>query len=218
RPRRIRPRDLQDWIGPEDVPIDRVLIGEHSLRECLADDGYGLFAFHIELIEIAAGKDGNAERCKESGRDHTILCAGILYARGMTIGTELQGRTGADVAPGSNHPVSGPIDTWKRINATYDFLVKIDNLLPCLSVKYRGNVDSKDMARVHTGLRPLQCKERTDDHTRPGQQHERCAYLRYNKHTLTTLAAGCPNATAYEVQCTGRVGGKPRDKGQNRCC
>src|SRR5262249_5494122 len=172
RPRRIRPRDLQDWIGPEDVPIDRVLIGEHSLRECLADDGDGLFAFHIELIEIAAGKDGNAERCKESGRDHTKLCAGILYARGMAIGTELQGRTGAGVAPGSNHPVSGPIDTWKRINATYDFLVEIDNLLTCLSVKDRGNGDGKDMRGGHAGRRPSQRKECSDTHTRARQQHE----------------------------------------------
>jgi len=90
----------------------------------------------------------------------------------MTIRRKLQGWTGADIAPGCDHPERSPIHTWKRINATHDFLVKIDNLLACLSVKHGWNVDRKDMARVHTGVRPLQCEKRSDDHTRPGQQHE----------------------------------------------
>ena len=114
----------------------------------------------------------------------------------VAIGGELQGGTGADIAPGSDHPECGPIDTWKRINAPYDFLVKIDNLLACLAVKYGGKVNGEDMARVHTGLRPLQREERSDNHTRAGQQHERCADLRYNEHTLTAFAAGRPDAGA----------------------
>ena len=152
------------------MPIDGILIWEHALRECLADDGDGLLAFNVELIEIATRNHWNAEGRKEPGRDHTILRARIVLTRtvNVTIGTELQSGTGADIAPGSDHPESGLIDARKRIDATYDFLVKIDNLLPCLAVKYGGNIDGKDMARVHTGLRPLQCEQRSHDHTRAG--------------------------------------------------
>src|SRR4029077_4782881 len=119
-----------------------------------------------------------------------------------TIGAELQGWTGAGIAPGSDHPEGGPIDTWKRINATYDFLIKIDDLLGRLSLKYRGNVDGKDMARVHTSLRPLQCHERSDQHARAGQQHEGCADLRHDEDPLATLAARYTDAAARRMQGT----------------
>src|SRR5262245_35337336 len=190
--RRTLAVDFQDRIGPEHVAIDRILVREHALREGFTDDGNGLFAFSVELIEIATRNDGNAQRPKEPGTDYTILSARIVFGRAVnvTIGGELQSGTGADVAPGSDHPERGFVDTRKRVNATYHFLVKIDNLLTCLSVKHGGNVDGKNMARVHSGLRTLQCEKRSDDHTRPGQQHERCADLRYDKHSLASLAAG----------------------------
>src|SRR5262245_35472158 len=190
--RRALAVDFQDRIGPEHVAIDRVLIREHALREGLADDRNGLFVMDIELIEIATRNDGNAQRPKEPRRDNAIVREGILFARAvnMTISGELQGGTGADVAPGSDHTKRGFVDTRKRVNATYHFLVKIDNLLACLSVKYGGNVDGKDMARVHSGVGALLCEKRSDDHTRPGQQHERSADLRYDEDTLAPLAAG----------------------------
>ena len=90
----------------------------------------------------------------------------------MTIGAELQAGTGAGIAPRSDHPKGGRIDTRKRINATDDFLVKIDNLPACLSVEYRGNVYRKDTARVHTGPRPLQRDECGEQHARASEQHE----------------------------------------------
>ena len=34
--------ELQYGIGPVDVPIDGILIGEHALRQSLADDHDGL--------------------------------------------------------------------------------------------------------------------------------------------------------------------------------
>ncbi|MGH8525480.1 MAG: hypothetical protein ACREXY_15140, partial [Gammaproteobacteria bacterium] len=134
----------------------------------MADDCDRLFASIIELIEIATGNDRNAQRGKEPRRDHSKLRAGVFLACGVivTIGAELQRGTGAGIAPGSNHPEGCLSDTWKGINATYDFLVKIDNLLACFSVKYGRNVDGKNMARVHTGLRPLQCEKSSHHHTR----------------------------------------------------
>src|SRR5262249_52132178 len=190
--RRALAIDLQDRIGPEHVAIDRVLIREHAFREGLANDGDGLFAMEIELIEIATRNDGNAQRPKEPGRDDTILRARILFTGGVivTIRAKLQGGTRAGITPGSDHPEGGLIDTWKRVNTAYDFLVKIDNLLARLSVKHGGNIDGKDMARVHTGLRPLQCKECSHHHTCAGQQHKRCADLCYDEDTLASLAAG----------------------------
>jgi hypothetical protein len=38
---------FQDRIGPEYMPINRVLIWEHALRERFTDDGDGLFAFSV---------------------------------------------------------------------------------------------------------------------------------------------------------------------------
>ena len=152
------------------MPIDGVLIWKHAFRQCLADDGDGLLACNVELIEIAPGNDWDAEGRKKSGRDHSILRSRILLACTVIVtrGTELQSGTGADIAPGSDHPKSGFIDARKRIDATYDFLVKIDNLLLCLSVKDGGNIDGKDMARIHTGLCSLQREQRSHDYARAG--------------------------------------------------
>jgi len=71
--------ELEHGIRPKDVPIESILIGEHAPCESLADDNDGLFTFlAVELIEITAGNDGNAERGKESGRDDAQLGAGVL--------------------------------------------------------------------------------------------------------------------------------------------
>src|SRR5207248_9890589 len=64
------PRDeLQHGVRPIDMAVDRILIGEHAPRESLTHHNDGLFALTVELVEITAGDDGNAERGKESGRD-----------------------------------------------------------------------------------------------------------------------------------------------------
>src|SRR2546421_242748 len=128
------------------MPIDGVLIGKHALRQGLADDRDALFATNVKLVEIAARNNGNAERGKKPGRDNTILRPRVLCASGVivTIGAELQSGTGAGVAPGRDHPERSPVDTRKRINTTDDFLVKIDNLLICLPVKYGWNINGKD--------------------------------------------------------------------------
>jgi hypothetical protein len=71
----ISPRgELQHGIGPIDMPIDRILIGEHALCESFADDNDGLLItvpiiiiriiilLTIERIEIAAD-----QYCPEDG-------------------------------------------------------------------------------------------------------------------------------------------------------
>src|SRR5437660_5947439 len=48
--------ELQHGIRPIDMPIDGIMIGEHTLCEGLADDNDGLFfTLAIEIVEIAAG-------------------------------------------------------------------------------------------------------------------------------------------------------------------
>ena len=60
--------ELQYGIRPKDMPVDRILIGEHALCERLADDDDRIVnILSIERIEITAGNDGNAQRRKESG-------------------------------------------------------------------------------------------------------------------------------------------------------
>src|SRR5580658_4312974 len=76
--------ELQHRIRPIDMPIDRILVGEHALCESLADDNDRIFLIlAIERIEITAGNDRNAQRRKVSGRDGTRLRPGILYTGSM---------------------------------------------------------------------------------------------------------------------------------------
>ncbi len=101
--------EFQHGIRPIDMPIDGILIGEHAPCESLTDDNDGIFTLAVEIVEIAAGDDGNAERGKESGRDDTPMRARILLAGGMnmTVGGELEAGTRAGIAPGNRNAESG---------------------------------------------------------------------------------------------------------------
>ena len=103
--------------------------------------GSSLLFWSIERIEIAAGNDRNAKRRKESGRDDTPLRPRILYAGGMdvSVGGELQTRTGgaAGIAPGNDVAEGSLTHARQGINATYRFLVEIDDLLRCLPIGHR---------------------------------------------------------------------------------
>src|ERR1700688_3161847 len=59
---------LHYWIGPHDVLIERVAGGEHAERDALAEDDDSLAVFAVEVVEIAAFDDGDAESGEESGR------------------------------------------------------------------------------------------------------------------------------------------------------
>src|SRR5947199_10183519 len=72
--------ESQHGVGPEDVAIDGIVIGEHALCQSLADDDDRLFAFlAVETVEIAPSDDGSAHRGKESGRNDAQLCARIVF-------------------------------------------------------------------------------------------------------------------------------------------
>ena len=156
-----------------DVPVDRILIGKHALCESFADDNDGLLItaliviiiiltiiiLTIERIEIAAGKDRNAKRRKESRRNDTPPRSGILHTGGMdmSVGGELQTRSGgaAGIAPGNDVAERGLAHARQGINATYRFFIEIDDLPRCLPIGHGRNVDRQDVLRVQTCLRPL---------------------------------------------------------------
>src|SRR5258707_6140081 len=96
-------------MGTLDLLAGGILVGALALCGSLADDSDGLFTWPVELIEITAAEDGNAQRGKESGRNDAQLRTRIL-TRGMNmaVGRELQSETaGADIAPGNSQAESG---------------------------------------------------------------------------------------------------------------
>ena len=73
------------------------------LRKSLADDHHRLVILVIERVEIAAGKNGSAQRAEKAGRNRTRLRARIVCAMRVTIAGELQTYTEVlGVTPGSN--------------------------------------------------------------------------------------------------------------------
>ena len=114
----------------------------------------------------------------------------------VTVDAELQRWSRAGVPPRSDHPKGRLIDSRQRLNATNDFLVKIDHLRRCLSVEDGGHVDGEDVSRIHPGLGPLQCEQCRHEHARAGEQNERSADLCDDEDTLPTFAAGDSRAAA----------------------
>src|SRR6266478_5343625 len=53
--------ELQHRIGPVDVPIEGILIGEHPLRESLADDHGGVVLLLDGIVESTSGEVGTDE-------------------------------------------------------------------------------------------------------------------------------------------------------------
>ena len=52
--------EIHHWIGPHDVPVERVLAWEHALRDALADDDDRLAAAAIVVVEVASFDNRNA--------------------------------------------------------------------------------------------------------------------------------------------------------------
>src|SRR5216684_3110494 len=101
-------------IRPIEMPIDGVLIGEHSLSASLTDHNDRFFVLAVELIEIAAGDDGNTERGKKAGRDGAQLGARIFLAGGtnVAIRRKLKARAkAAGIAPGNDNAESSLVHT-----------------------------------------------------------------------------------------------------------
>ena len=87
------------------MAVDRILARKHLLRESGADDHDRLVSLVIERVEIAPGKNGNAQRAEKAGRDGTPQRARIVFAMDVTITRVLQAYTeaAAGITPGSDH-------------------------------------------------------------------------------------------------------------------
>ena len=87
--------ELHHRIGPHQAAVERVLVGEHPLREALADDDDLLGVAAIGVGEVAAGDERHAERGEESRRDACGTRARILFAVGLRVALdrELEART-----------------------------------------------------------------------------------------------------------------------------
>src|SRR5947208_17020697 len=70
----------------------------------------------------------------------------------VTVDAELQRWPRAGVPPRSDHPKGRLVDSRQRLDATNDFLVKIDHLRRCSPVEDGGHVDGEDVARIHPGF------------------------------------------------------------------
>src|SRR5213594_4246805 len=195
--------ELHHRIRPIDVAVDGVLIGEHALRESLANDNYGLLTLTIESIEITAGDDGNSECGKESRRDGAQLRARILFAGGMNMAVRRELETGAKaagIAPGNDNPESRFVHTGQRFNPANRFLIEINHLLRRFSVGHCRNVDSEDVAYVEAGLRRLQRQQRLNQSAGACQQHERRGNLRHGEDAQPAIrTAGNPHAAVGET-------------------
>jgi len=102
--------EFHHGIRPIDMPIDGILIGEHALSESLTDDNDRIFTLAVELIEITAFDNGNAERGKKSGRDGAQLSARIFFAGGTDVAIRRKLKAGAKAAgitPGHDNAESG---------------------------------------------------------------------------------------------------------------
>src|SRR5581483_969511 len=119
----------------------------------------------------------------------------------VTVAAELQRWSGAGIAPWSDHPERGLVHAWKRIDATNDFLVVIEQLLLCLSVEHGRGIDCEDVTRIHAGILPLQCKQCGHQHARADEENERCANLCDYEDALATFATSDLAAATGNVQC-----------------
>src|SRR6266481_1461793 len=113
--RGVNPGDeFHDGIRPEDVAVDSILIGEHSLRESLTYDNDRFLALAVESVEITAGDDGSTVLGKESGRDSPQLRARIFFPgpAKVAVRRELETRTKtAGIAPRNNNAESRLVHT-----------------------------------------------------------------------------------------------------------
>ena len=89
--------ELHDRVGPHEVAVDGVLIGEHAPRQALADDDDLLAAVAVGVVEVAAGDDRDAERGEEAGRDGAESGARILFSPGPGRGRRRRIETRAEV-------------------------------------------------------------------------------------------------------------------------
>jgi len=108
-------------------------------------------------VEIRPAMIGTPSAAKNPGEITRNCAARVFLACGVIVTSRRIERGTRRHRAGSDHPeavlLTPGSDQWRRM-----IPCKNRQLAACLSVKYGGNVDGKDMARVHPGLRPLQAK------------------------------------------------------------
>src|SRR5262249_56436181 len=58
--------ELHYRIGPKEMVVDCILIGEHALGQALADDHNQLAALAVGVIKVASGQKRDSQRRKEA--------------------------------------------------------------------------------------------------------------------------------------------------------
>src|SRR5205085_10779564 len=113
------------------MAADGILAGKHAIGERLAHYDDGLFRLRVEVVEITAPEDRNAERGKESGRDRAEVCARIVFrTMDMAIRRKLQARAvEAAIPPRGSDSESRLHHSRHCVNPADRFLVEIHHLL-----------------------------------------------------------------------------------------
>ena len=181
--------ELRDWIGPHQAAIDRVHVGEHPLREALADDHDAFAVAAIAFVEVAAGDDAEPERGKEPRRDGAELRARIVLAVGLPIalGRELRGEESL-IAPRHDRPERHLFHAGQLGDAADGFSVEAGDLLGLPRVRHDRDVHRQDVA-PESGLLPLKREERRDQHAGAREQDERRRDLRDGEHPEPAIGA-----------------------------
>ena len=209
--------ELHHGIGPHDVLIERVAVGEHFYRDTLADDDDFFGVFAIEVVEIAAFDDGDAEGGEESGRDGAELRVGILFAIGAHVALCGELEAGAEdtfVAPGNGGADGDAIYSGESGDLANGLFIEIEDLVGRASVGNDGNVDRENIVRVKTSAHGLQREKGFEQHAGAGEEHEAGGDLSDGEDAQASSgAAGDAHAAAGDAQAVRGVRGrKARDK------
>src|ERR1700691_2759273 len=184
--------ELDDGIGPRKAAIDSILIGEHALRDTLADDDNLLGVAAIGLVKITPSNHREAERGEKSGRDGTELGALILFpgAADVTFGGELQAGTEvACVAPGNGGADGDLIHAGKPRDAANGFAIETDSLIGSPTKGHDGNVQGEDVVDIEASLSGLQRQEGFEEYAGADQQQERRSNLSDDEDSLASAGA-----------------------------
>ena len=148
--------ELHHRIGPHEVAVHRVLIGEHPLREALADDDDLLGVAAVAVVEVAAGDDRHAERGEEARRDGAELRARILFAVGLRVALDRELRR--EEAPASRHGTSVPSATCSTPGSSRDAADRFPVEPAICSGLPRVRHDRHVDARARCRLNPVCCR------------------------------------------------------------
>ena len=201
--------ELNHRIGPEEMAVNGVLVGEHLLGHDLADDDHHLTVLAVAVVEIASGDKRYTEGREETRRDRTELSARVLFARlsNVAVGRELKSWSEiACVAPGDHGTERDTIYAREGADLSDRLLVEVNHLLGRLAITHYRHIHSEHPPDIHAGLCRLQHEQRLEEHARSGEQYKRRSDLSDRKNTET--AAGAPRdpeIAGREVETLGPI-------------